>query len=161
MHEADREILDHFVSTREKTVELARRLPDECLSLALHDWGDSVGRTLVHIAEGVDWWMHNVIGDGKGGAPAYRSDTSGVVDALSASRGRLVSFFEADEGKPMGRTYTFRDAAMGRREEEAGNAAVWVGRRWVHYITDHEIHHRGKVVLALRQSGFSDFPFFP
>ncbi len=160
MHPGDREILDHFVRTRERTIELAERIPSDLLALEFQDWGGTIGRNLLHIAGGVDWWMHNVIGDGIGPGPDYRTDEDGAVDALCVSRDRLLAFF-ADDSDAMARAYTFVDEEMRRQEEADGNAATWVGREWIHYITDHETHHRGKIVLALRQEEFSDFPFLP
>jgi uncharacterized damage-inducible protein DinB len=160
MHPGDEETLDHFVRTRQKTIELAERIPSDLLALEFQDWGGMIGRNLLHIAEGVDWWMHNVIGDGRGPEPDYRTDGDGIVDGLGRSRDRLLAFL-ADGSDAMGGVYTFQDPEMRRQEEAEGNAVTWVGRAWVHYITDHEIHHRGKIVLALRQAGFRDFPFLP
>lgn len=149
MNDADRQILDHFTHTRQVTIGLARRVPDELLARTPEGEGLPLSRLFLHIAGGVDWWMHHVMCDGRRWPVDCGNDREAVVEALGASRGRLVSFFEADDGQPMGQTFSFTDAE--------GTTSPWVGRDRVLYLTAHEIHHRGKIVLALRQWQFADF----
>ena len=93
------------------------------------------------------------MGDG-GGTPEYRFDRDSLVDALRLSTRRLVTFFEADDGRRMGEGYP--DVLADKVTH-----VVWTGRDRVLYLTDHEVHHRGKIVLALRQWGFGDIPPMP
>ena len=152
MHPADREILDHFLRIRERTVDLLVRIPDELLERTAPGEVLPTGRWFAHMARTVDRWMDELMADG-GGVPVYPLDRDGLVEALRLSSHRLVSFFEADDGRKMGEVYetTLND----------GTPVVWTGRDRVLYLTDHEVHHRGKVVLALRQWGFEDIPAMP
>lgn len=153
MNDGDREILDHFIRTREKTIELARRTPEEFLTKRAEGEGGPLNRSFIHIATGVDWWMRNVMCDGCGDIPVYGREKEGILHSLAASRDRLVSFFSAGDGEGMGGAFS--------RAEEGGSTSEWAGRDRVLYLTDHEVHHRGKIVLALRQWGFTDIPFLP
>jgi len=153
MNDGDREILDHFIRTREKTIELARRTPEELLTRTAEGEGGPLNRLFLHIATGVDWWMRNVMRDGCGDIPSYGRDKEGILQALAASRDRLMSFFDDGSGERMGEMFS--------RVEEDGSTSEWAGRDRVLYLTDHEVHHRGKIVLALRQWGFNDIPFLP
>ncbi len=153
MDDGDREILDHFIRTREKTIELARRTPEELLTRRAEGEGGPLNRLFIHTATGVDWWMHNVMRDGKGDMPSYGRDKDGILEALAASRDRLSSFFDDGSGDRMGQVFS--------RKEKDGSSSQYVGRDRVLYLTDHEVHHRGKIVLALRQWGFTDIPFLP
>ena len=153
VNDADREIIDHFTRTREKSIELAQRVPEELLGRTAEGEDFHLGWVFAHIANGVDWWMHGVMCDGQGPVPDYGHDKDSVAQALCASRDRLVSFFSADDGQAMSRTFS--------RAEEDGSTSEWTGRNRVLYLTSHEVHHRGKIVLALRQWGFSDVPFLP
>jgi len=154
MNDADREILNHFSRTRAKTIELAERVPADLLERTADGESHPLCWLFRHIAGGCDWWMHFVMRDGKGGPPAeLRSDRDAIVAAFHASRERVMAFFEADHGQAMNRTFSFK--------EKDGSIATFVGRDRVLYLTDHEIHHRGKIVLALRLWGFDEIPFLP
>jgi len=153
LNDGDQEILEHFIRTREKTIELVRRTPEELLTRRAEGEGGPLNRLFIHIATGVDWWMHNVMRDGRGRAPGYGRDKNGILQALAASRDRLISFSSVGDGERMGQTFS--------RAEENGSTRQWAGRDRVLYLTDHEVHHRGKIVLALRQWGFTDIPFLP
>ena len=150
MNDGDRQILDHFDRTREQTIELARWTSEDLLARTADGEDHPLAWVFLHVADGVDWWMHHVMRDGGPWRPGYGRDKDSVVAALGASRDRLVSFFDADDGRPMGRTFTFDDGHE--------DTPRWVGRDRVLYLTDHEIHHRGKIVLALRQWGLTDYP---
>jgi len=97
--------------------------------------------------------MHNVMRDGKGDIPSYGRDKDGILEALAASRDRLSSFFHDGSGDRMGQVLS--------RKEKGSSSSQYVGRDRALYLTDHEVHHRGKIVLALRQWGFTDIPFIP
>lgn len=70
----------------------------------------------------------------------------GMIKAFEKSRDRLLSFFEADGGVRL--CQQFRE----------GRESVFTGRQMVDYLIDHEIHHRAKIVLALRQWGMEKLP---
>jgi len=153
MTDADREILDHYLRTRDKTIELVRAVPEDWLSRKAEGEDLDLAGIIQHIALGVDQWMETCMGDARqvDRKPKHTKET--LLAALEASRDRLVRFFEANDGQPMGQTFT----------SQAGRSAgrTFVGRNRVLYLTQHEAHHRGKLVLALRQWGFTDVPFLP
>ena len=153
MHDADREILKHFRQIRQRTIDLLERIPEEMLTRQADGEGYSMGRLFKHIAQAVDDWMDELLQDGKG-RPRYLNDKASILAALESTAERLVSFFEAEDGWRMGQEHptTLSDEVT---------PVVWTGRDRVLYLTDHEVHHRGKIVLALRQWGFGDIPPMP
>lgn len=152
MHPADREILKHFRQIRQRTIDLVERIPEEMLARQADGEGLPLGKLFKHIAHVVDGWMEEFMGDGRG-HPRYADDKASILAALESTADRLVSFFEAEDGWRMGQEYP---ATL-----ENGTPVVWTGRDRVLYLTDHEVHHRGKIVLALRQWGFEDIPPMP
>jgi uncharacterized damage-inducible protein DinB len=152
MHPADREILKHFRQIRQRTIDLLERIPEEMLTRQADGEGLPLGRLFKHIAYVIDSWMYDFLHDGKG-RPRYPDDKTSVLAALESTADRLVSFFEAEDG---GRMAAEHPATL-----ENGTPVVWTGRDRVLYLTDHEVHHRGKIVLALRQWGFEDIPPMP
>ena len=154
MQDADQVILDQFRAVRNRTIELAHDVPAHLLEHRLYEGGPTVARELLHIADGVDWWMTHAFEDGGPWPPQYESTPAGVVAALEASRDRLLRFFEADHLAAMDRVFVEHDP-------DATEELRWLGRERVLYLTSHEVHHRGKLVLALRQAGFTEVPFMP
>jgi uncharacterized damage-inducible protein DinB len=155
MNDADKAILDHFTVARDKTLELLERVPAEWLTRQAEGEKHTLGQLFAHIADGPNWWLANVAKDGRGWRPPSTDhrDPAALRQALEASRQRMLDFFAADEGRRMGQEFTFT--------EREGIVRRYVGRDRVLYLTDHEVHHRGKIVLALRQWGHTDIPFMP
>ncbi len=153
MNDGDREVLDCFERTRAKTIELARRVPDELLGRTPDGEQHSVARLLCHAGCSGAWWMHHVMKDGGEPSQPWLDERDATIEAMTAYRDRVVSLFRADDGAAMGRVYSYTD--------EDGQTTEWIGRNRVLYYISHEIHHRGKIVLALRQWGFEDMPFLP
>lgn len=153
MHPADREILNHFRQIRRRTIDLVERIPEAMLGRQAEGEGYPLHHLLLHLAYVVDGWMFDLMKDGKE-MPDYQNDKASIVAALETTENRLVSFFEAEDGRRMGEEYatTLSDEVT---------PVVWTGRDRVLYLTAHEIHHRGKIVLALRQWGFDDIPAMP
>ncbi len=75
-----------------------------------------------------------------------------LLKALRASQKRLPKHFQAKNGAALNTKYS---------GEWQGKKYTFTGRNRVLYLTHHEVHHRGKIVLALRQWGFTDVPFLP
>lgn len=154
MNDGDHEILNCFVVTRDKTIELARRVPEGFLAQTPDGEDMPLNQLFAHIADSVDWWMSFVMSDGRGRVPPeHHHDRNMVIAALSASRDRLVTFFSADDGAAMGERFS--------HTEKDGGTTTFVGRDRVLYLVGHETHHRGKIVLTLRQWGLTDIPFLP
>jgi uncharacterized damage-inducible protein DinB len=152
MHPADREILKHFRQIRQRTIDLVERIPEEMLTRQADGEALPLGRLFKHIAYVVDSWMDDFLHDGKG-RPRYPDDKAAILAALESTADRLTSFFEAEGGWRMEEEHP--------TTMDNGTPVVWTGRDRVLYLTDHEIHHRGKIVLALRQWGFGDIPPMP
>jgi len=149
MNEADRCILDHYARVRNRTIELARQLPDDLLGRTAQGEEQSLFWLFVHIADAPNWRMTYVVKDGGTWAapPPCSKDRASLLAGLAASRDRLVRFFDADGGRRMGETFSLR--------HDDGFVEHWTGRDLVLYYTDHELHHRGRIVLALLQWGQS------
>jgi len=153
MDAGDREALDHFVRTRKSTIELLERVPDDWLARKADGENMTLGWLFMHVARAPDWWMEYCMQDGKGwqrpGAGVFARDT--IQDALSSSIDRVLAFFEREGEDLMGKKFEL----VPEKSEGEGS---WSGRNRVLYLADHEVHHRGKMVLSLRQWGMSDFP---
>jgi len=156
MDMGDREILDHFVRSRKKTIELLERVPDELLARKAEGEDMTLGWLFMHIADGPNWWMEHCMRDGMGWQ--YPGDgpfaRKSIHIALIASLDRVVAFFEADREDRMGKAFEL----VPEKTEGEGS---WLGRNRILYLTDHEVHHRGKIVLSVRQWEMSDLPFMP
>jgi uncharacterized damage-inducible protein DinB len=152
MHPADREILDDFSRTRSKTIDLLRRIPDDLLPVIPAGAEESIAWEFFHVADTVAGWMALCIEDG-GPADLERSeDRFALLSQLEETRQRVLDFFARDEGEAMDAVY---------EPVRNGTRYRFTSRNRVMYLTGHEAHHRGKVVLALRQLGFTDVPFLP
>ena len=156
MNDADAAILDHFKDIRGKTIKMLGVVGTELLGRKVEGEDETLGWQFAHIANGVDWWMNHVMGDGLGFSGEYPAAKDAIGDSLAASRDRLVNFFAAADGRPMSQTYT-----MSKDKQPEGGLAQWVGRTRVLYLTAHELHHLGRLELALWQLGLTDLPDFP
>ena len=153
MNEADHEILNFFISTRENTIAMLDAVDDEMLSLTPEGEDHNLAWQFAHIASGVNWWMQHVMKDGRGLVDDYPTAKNAIVDKLTASRDRLLEFFTAGDGEAMSRQFSFPMGDDGMTE--------WIGRERVLYLTAHELHHLGRAELALWQFGITDLPGFP
>jgi hypothetical protein len=156
VNDADRAILDHFTHIRGKTIVMLRAVDEDLLDQTPDGEQYPLKWGFAHIASGVDWWMQHVMDDGLGFSDNYPSDKDDILDQLTASRDRLVSFFTSDDGEPMARFY-----ALSEEKEPEDGLSEWVGRDRVLYLTGHELHHLGRIELALWQFGATDLPDFP
>jgi uncharacterized damage-inducible protein DinB len=161
MNEADREILECFTRTRHRTMELVRQTPTEWLSRRADGEHHPLGWLYMHIAEGVDWWLQYCMKHGQRvrWKPADEQNPAAILAAMEASMKKLVEFFEADDGARMGQAFDLDLRTLPTPED--GPVQHYVGRNRVLYLTAHEIHHRGKIVLALRQWGMNQIPALP
>jgi uncharacterized damage-inducible protein DinB len=153
MTEGDREILDHFTRTRGKTIELLSRIPDDWLNRTAPGEEMDLGRLFGHIAFAVGFWMERCMKDGCTRLDPDEGSKQSLLHALESSRNRLIHFFSAADGERLSRSFT--------RVRKDHAEETFTGRNRVLYLTQHEAHHRGKIVLALRQWGFTDIPFLP
>ena len=153
MNAGDRQILDTFAAVRAGTIELARRVPDEWLARVADGETQPLSFLLCHAGCGEAWWMSSVLKDGGDERHPTPELKQPVVAAIESARRRVLDYFAARDGQAMGAVFTWTD--------EHGVQRQWVGRGRVLYYIGHEIHHRGKIDLALRQWGMTQIPFSP
>ncbi len=150
MHDADVTILDHFRRTRELTVELFKRIPDELLAKQAEGEEHDLAWQFAHMTDGVHWWMEHVMKDGSGFEGDLPTKRVTIQERLESSGNRLRDFFSNADGANMGKTFSFKD--------EDGTVTKWQGRDRVLYFAMHDLHHRGKIYSMLHAWGFKDFP---
>lgn len=148
----DREIIDDFDRARGKTLSLLKIVPVKMLTRKPEGEDATLGELFHHIAATTDGWMARCMQDGGAMPSAYAAARPAISKALSASRKRLIKYFKADGGANMDRVFT---------PSRQGKVYRFVGRNRVCYLTQHEVHHRGKIILALRQWGVNEIPFMP
>ncbi|MHB9027108.1 MAG: DinB family protein [Armatimonadota bacterium] len=154
MHASDRELLDHFLRTREKTIELLDCIPEEWLSRMPPGESHPLYYLLAHTGStGTHWWVCNLLKDGLEDRHIFPTEKDALRVEMQYWRERIMTFFTVDDGANLGRVFSYVDEEGVRRE--------WSGRNRLLYFIDHEVHHRGKIVLALRQWGIERLPFFP
>jgi uncharacterized damage-inducible protein DinB len=152
MSQGDREILACFDRARSKTLALLKAVPAKMLAQKAAGEDLSVGELFHHIAACTDGWMARCMQD-RGPMPQpYVASKPAISKALSLSRKRLLQFFKNDDGAMMETLFT---------PSRQGKTYRFVGRNRVCYLTHHEVHHRGKIILALRQWGLTGIPFMP
>ena len=136
-----------MVGDSPRGVELTRKADGEDMTL---------GHLFLHIANGPNWWMNYCMQDGGGWQYSGNSpfDRNSINKALNGSLERILAFFQSEQEDRMNKRF---ELAPEKREEDEN----WLGRNRILYLADHEVHHRGKIVLALRQWGMTDFPFMP
>jgi uncharacterized damage-inducible protein DinB len=152
MASGDKEILEDFKRTREKTIELLNAIPPRMLAQRAEGEDATLGELFHHLAATVDGWMMRCMQDGGPPPCAYKPTKAAIGKALRASQRRLLKFFKANNAAAM-------DTVFQRTHQE--KSYRFVGRGRVLYLTQHEAHHRGKIVLALRQWGFVAIPYLP
>ncbi len=152
LSDGDREILEAFDRARGKTIALLKIVPAKLLVRKPEGEDVSLGELFHHIASTCDGWMARAMIDGGPPPATYNASKPSISKALSASRKRVLSFFKADGGAMMEKVFT---------PSRQGKTYRFVGRNRVSYLTQHEVHHRGKIILALRQWGVTEIPFMP
>ncbi|MCI0364471.1 MAG: DinB family protein [Phycisphaerales bacterium] len=152
MDAGDKEILNDFKRTRQKTIDLLAGIPPSMLGEKADGEDLTMGELFHHIAATVDGWMARCMQDGGDLPPRYKASKPAIVRALQSSQRRLLKYFNAKKGTAMKAVY---------RPKRKGKKYRFVGRDRVLYLTQHEAHHRGKIVLALRQWGFTEIPYLP
>lgn len=153
MHTADRELLDHFLRTRERTIELMQNIPDELLTRTPDGEAQPLYHLLAHAGCSGEWKFPHIFDDGLPDRYVHPSEKTGLLAEVAYWRDRVYAFFNAEDGANLDRRFHF--------DEADGTHFEWTGRNRLLYLIDHEVHHRGKIVLALRQWGMEGFPFFP
>jgi uncharacterized damage-inducible protein DinB len=148
----DREIIDDFDRARGKTLSLLKIVPAKMLTRKPEGEDVTLGELFHHIAATTDGWMTRCMQDGGPMPGAYNASKPAISKALSASRKRLLKHFKDGSGVNMDRVHT---------PSRQGKVYRFVGRNRVCYLTQHEVHHRGKIILALRQWGVTEIPFMP
>jgi len=142
-----------FLRTREKTIELVLCIHDELLARTPNGEAQPLYHLLGHTGTSGDWWIPNVLDDGQPKGAVYPPEKAALIAEMARWRDRVLAFFTAEDGVNLGRTFPF--------DESDGTRTEWTGRNRLLYFVDHEVHHRGKIVLALRQWGVEKLPFFP
>ena len=153
MNAADRELLDHFLRTREKTIELVQCIPDELLARTPNGEAQPLHHLLAHAGCSGEWKFPNIFDDGQPERYVHPSERAALIAEIAYWRDRVFAFFTAKDGANLDCTFHF--------DEDDGTRLEWTGRNRLLYLIDHEVHHRAKIVLALRQWGVEGLPFFP
>lgn len=148
----DKEILADFDRARSKTLALLKATPAKLLTRKPEGEDATLGEMFHHIAAVNDGWMARCMVD-RGPMPsAYAPSKPAISKALSAARQRVLRYFKSDGGAALDAAFT---------PSRQGKVYRFIGRNRVCYFTQHEVHHRGKIILALRQWGVADIPFMP
>jgi uncharacterized damage-inducible protein DinB len=120
-------------------LDLVDRMEDADLAYVPVPKGWSLGRTLLHIADAEDYWLHCVVA----GSPerwlekevGEEPDRATIVDLLAGIHEESVALLGTLTEADLTRTFAVQDE---RRTLE------WI----IWHVIEHEVHHRGEISLA-------------
>jgi uncharacterized damage-inducible protein DinB len=151
MNPSDEVILQHFRNIRARTREFLDCLPDEHLELIAASEDRSLADWFRHICLGNFYWLAALRDEKKLEVPRYGLTRPELDRALNESESAVLAHFSDPAAW---------DRVVDRTTNE-GRPARWNGRERLLYLVAHEVHHRAKWVLALRQVGFTQTPILP
>ncbi len=164
MQNADQELINQFKAFRDYTIELTKRVPKELLNevpsnqsfLGINNREIKIKTLLAHTGYSVDWWMSNVIKDGKKDIDDWEFVQSDQCDneylrkKMEANKNRIIEYFTRDDGSNFEKQIDW---------EDDGKRHSYTGRQHLFYMFTHELNHYGRLMIALREFGFNSFPW--
>jgi uncharacterized damage-inducible protein DinB len=140
-----REVLSAWKSHQKQLLFLLSKIPDKGLAaVPLSSKGRDVARQFAHLNRTRLGWLHFHATGEKPALPksgAGERPKKGELRKALAASGKAVEELLAKSLRHEARVRLFAKSPV----------------RWMTYLVEHEAHHRGSILLALKQSGFG-FP---
>jgi uncharacterized damage-inducible protein DinB len=139
--------LQYFENVRERTMRVARRVPEDRVDWAYAPERFTLGDLLRHIAVTERYlFAENICG--------HASRYTHHGKEFGASRDEILALMERLHKESMGIFSQLTDASLQEKCVNVGGAEItrW---KWMRSMVEHEIHHRGQIYIYL---GFLGVP---
>jgi uncharacterized damage-inducible protein DinB len=144
--------LHYFGNVRERTMRVARCIPQDKLDWTYAPGKFTLGDLLRHIAVAERWmWAETVSGR------ASRYTTHGKE--LAEGRENVIAFMERLHAESMKIFAELGDEGLQGKCKTPGDAAITTWK-WLRLMIEHEIHHRGQIYLYLGMLGVATPPLY-
>ncbi len=144
--------LHYFGNVRERTMRVARCIPQDKLDWTYAPGKFTLGDLLRHIAVAERWmWAETVSGR------ASRYTTHGKE--LAEGRENVIAFMERLHEESMKIFAELSDEDLQGKRKTPDDAAITT-RKWLRLMVEHEIHHRGQIYLYLGMLGVATPPLY-
>jgi uncharacterized damage-inducible protein DinB len=144
--------LDYFGNVRERTMRVARCIPQDKLDWTYAPRKFTLGDLLRHIAVAERWmWAETVSGR------ASRYTTHGKE--LAEGRENIIAFMERLHAESMKIFAELSDEDLQSKCKTPDDAAITTWK-WLRLMVEHEIHHRGQIYLYLGMLGVATPPLY-
>lgn len=144
--------LQYFGNVRERTMRVARCVPEDKIDWSYAPGKFTLGDLLRHIAVTERYlFAENITGHGS----RYTSHGKELADG----RDNILAFMELLHAESMEIFSKLSDADLQSKCRNVGgmDMAVW---KWLRAMTEHEIHHRGQIYLYLGILGVPTPPLY-
>src|SRR5579859_671923 len=144
--------LHYLENVRERTMRVARCIPDEKIDWTYAPGKFTLGDILRHLAMAERYmWAENAQGKPARYTTHGKELASGLEDVLG-----LMERLHAESVQIFAK---FSDEDLRRKCVTPGNAPITVWK-WLRLMTEHEIHHRGQIYLYLGMLGVPTPPLY-
>jgi uncharacterized damage-inducible protein DinB len=144
--------LQYFGNVRERTLRVARCIPDDKLDWTYAPGKFTLGDLLRHLAVVERYmWAENV----QGRASAYSTHGKELADGLE----NIFAFMERLHAESTEIFSKLSDEDLQRKCKTPGGGEIKIWK-WLRAMTEHEVHHRGQIYLYLSILGVPTQPIF-